>query len=150
VLSACAGKIETLASGLQRPMGVALGADGTCLVSESGAGRVARLHRGGVDTVLDGLQQPQGIFVRNDLLYVVDTGAKELIECDLRSGARRTIASALPVGAPAGVVPKFLGAIGDMSGPMGPFAGITGTADGTLYLSGDADGSILALHPGKR
>jgi sugar lactone lactonase YvrE len=150
VLSACAGRIETLASGLQRPMGVALGADGTCLVSESGAGRVARLHRGGVDTVLDGLQQPQGIFVRNDLLYVVDTGAKELIECDLRSGVRRTIASALPVGAPAGVVPKFLGAIGDMSGPMGPFAGITGTADGTLYLSGDADGSILALHPGKR
>jgi sugar lactone lactonase YvrE len=135
---------------LAAPDGCRAGADGTCLVSESGAGRVVRLHRGGVDTVLDGLQQPQGIFVRNDLLYVVDTGAKELIECDLRSGARRTIASALPVGAPAGVVPKFLGAIGDMSGPMGPFAGITGTADGTLYLSGDADGSILALHPGKR
>ncbi len=149
VLSACAGRIETLASGLQQPMGVALGADGTCLVSESGAGRVVSLHRGGVDTVLDGLQQPQGIFVRDHVLYVIDTGAKELIECDLRSGARRTIASALPVGAPAGVVPKFLGAIGDMSGPMGPFAGITGTADGTLYLSGDADGSILALRPGK-
>lgn len=147
VLSVRAGKVETLASGLRGPMGVATGADGSCLVSESGAGRVVRLQRGGVDTVLDGLQQPQGIFVRDHLLYVVDASAKELIECDLRSGARRTIASALPVGAPAGVVPKFLGAIGDMSGPMGPFAGITGTADGTLYLSCDADGSILALRP---
>jgi sugar lactone lactonase YvrE len=147
VLSIGAGRVETLAGGLRDPMGVAIGADGSCLVSESAAGRVVRLQRGGVDTVLDGLQEPQGIFVRDQLLYVVDTGAKELIECDLRSGARRTIASALPVGAPAGVVPKFLGAIGDMSGPMGPFAGITGTADGTLYLSCDADGSILALRP---
>ena len=63
----------------------------------------------------------------------------------MTSGARRTLASRLPVGAPAGVVPKFLGAIGEMSGPMGPFAGITAGADGTLFLSADAEGSVLAL-----
>ena len=28
---------------------------------------------------------------------------------------------------------------------QGPFAGITTAADGTLYLSADADGSVLAL-----
>jgi hypothetical protein len=33
------------------------------------------------------------------------------------------------------------------SGPQGPFAGITAAADGTLYLSADADGGILALVP---
>jgi hypothetical protein len=60
---------------------------------------------------------------------------------------RRTLAANLPLGAPAGVVPKCCGAIGDLSGPMGPFAGIAGGADGTLYLSADADGSILALRP---
>jgi hypothetical protein len=31
------------------------------------------------------------------------------------------------------------------SGPQGPFAGIATAADGTLYISADADGSILAL-----
>jgi hypothetical protein len=57
------------------------------------------------------------------------------------------IASNLPVGAPPGVVPKFLGPIGDMSGPMVNFAGIAAGPDGTLYLSGDGEGSVLALTP---
>jgi hypothetical protein len=30
---------------------------------------------------------------------------------------------------------------------MGPFAGIAAAADGTLYVSGDAEGSVLAIHP---
>ncbi len=147
VLSVSSGKVEELAAGLRQPMGVAVSADGTCFITESGTGRVVKLARGQVDTVLDGLQQPQGILVRGDLLYVVDAGAKALIEYRITSGVRRTIAADLPVGAPAGVIPKFLDRIGDMSGPMGPFAGITAGADGTLYLSADADGSILALRP---
>jgi sugar lactone lactonase YvrE len=142
-----AGKVELLAQGLREPMGVAIAADATCFVSENSAGRVVKLVRGGAETVLDGLQQPQGILVRDNLLYVLDAGAKELIEFNLANGARRTLAIKLPVGAPAGVIPKFLGAIGDMSGPMGPFAGITADANGALYLSADAEGSVLALRP---
>jgi hypothetical protein len=34
-----------------------------------------------------------------------------------------------------------------MSGPMGPFAGVAAGADGTLYVSGDAEGSVLAIRP---
>jgi hypothetical protein len=30
---------------------------------------------------------------------------------------------------------------------MGPFAGLTASADGTLYVSGDAEGSVLAVRP---
>jgi hypothetical protein len=60
---------------------------------------------------------------------------------------RRTLASALPVGAPHGVVPKALGGIGTLSGPMGPFAGLAAGADGIIYLSADAEGSVLALTP---
>jgi len=45
------------------------------------------------------------------------------------------------------VVPKFLGAIGNMAGPMGPFAGIAAGRDGTLYVSGDAEGSVLTIRP---
>lgn len=147
LLSVQSGNVETLATGLREPMGVAITADGTCLVAEDGAGRVVKTARGGIETVLDGLQKPQGILLRGDLLYVVDAGAKELIEYDMARKNRRTIASNLPVGAPAGVTPKFLRAIPPLSGPMGPFAGIAAGNDGTLYISADAEGSVLALSP---
>jgi len=147
VLSVHSGHVEELAAGLSKPSGVAVGPDGTCLVSESAAGRVVKLSGGRTETVVDGLQKPQGILVRGGLLYIVDAGAKALIEYGLASGARRTIASNLPVGAPPGVIPKFLGAIGTLCGPMGPFAAIAAGADGTLYVSGDAEGSILAIRP---
>ena len=145
LLSARSGNIETLASGLSEPMGVAITSDGVCLVAEDGAGRVIKAVRGGSETVLDGLQRPQGILVVGDLLYVVDAGAKELIEYDRVRKVRRTIASNLPVGAPPGVAPKTLRAIPPLSGPMGPFAGIAAGADGRLYISADAEGSVLAL-----
>lgn len=79
------------------------------------------------------------------MLYTVDTAGKRLLEIDPNSGAVATIASNLPVGAPPGVVPKFLGPIGDMSGPMVNFAGIACGPDGTIYVSADAEGSVIAL-----
>jgi len=147
VLGVSGDRVQELACGLQQPMGVAIATDGSCLVSESGAGRVVRLVRGGIETVLDGLQAPQGIAVHGERLYVIDTLAKQLVEYNMTKGSRSVIAGDLPVGAPAGVTPKFLGAIGDMSGPMGPFSGIACGPDGALYISADADGSILALRP---
>ncbi|MFP5305884.1 MAG: gluconolaconase, partial [Gammaproteobacteria bacterium] len=147
VLSVNAGHVETLATGLDRPSGVAIAGDGSGYVAESGGGRVVKVAGGRSETVLDGLQKPQGILVRGTRLYVVDAGSKALIEYDLGTRTRRNIASSLPVGAPPGVVPKFIGSIGTLSGPMGPFAGIAAGADGTLYVSADADGSVLALRP---
>jgi glucose/arabinose dehydrogenase len=146
VLSVQSGNVEVLATGLREPMGVAIAPDGSCLVSEEGAGRVVKAARGGVETMLPDLQNPQGIVVRGDLLFVVDAGAKELIEYHMASGVRRTIAAGLPVGAPPGVTPKFLRGVPPLSGPMGPFAGIATGTDGTLYLSADAEGSVLMLH----
>jgi sugar lactone lactonase YvrE len=148
VLSVQGGHVETLASGLKEPMGVAVSSDGTVYFTESEGGRIAKVSGGKAETVLDGLKTPQGLLARGDRLYVVDAAAKEVVECDLKGGARRTIAANLPVGAPPGVTPKPLGAIQPLSGPMGPFAGIAAGADGTLYVSGDAEGSILALRQG--
>lgn len=147
VMSIAAGKAETLASGLNRPMGIAVGADGAIYVSEAGAGRVAKLAGGRAETVIDGLKHPQGMLERGGVLYIVDAGAKELVAYDLDAKKRAVIATALPVGAPAGVTPKFLKAIPPLSGPMGPFAGIASGSDGTLYLSADAEGSVMALRP---
>lgn len=145
VLSIQSGRVEVQASGLRDPLGVAIGPDGACLVSEAGAGRVVELTRSGVETVLDGLQQPQGILVHERQLYVVDAGAKALIAFDLESNARCTIATGLPVGAPPGVVPKPLRGLPPFSGPQGPFAGIAAGPDGTLYVSADGEGSVVAL-----
>ena len=150
VLAIRSGATEVLAAGLQVPVGVAIAPDGAVLVAESGAGRVVTVAGGRAETLVDGLTQPQGLLVRDGRLYIVDSGLKAVVEVDLRSGARQTIASDLPVGAPPGVVPKPLLGMPPFSGPQGPFAGIAAGPDGTLYISADADGSVLALHPPRR
>ena len=143
------GDVEVLAGDLREPVGVAIGADGACLVAEAGAGRVVELNGSRIgsktDVVIADLVRPQGICVRDGVLYIVDAGAKELIEVDLNTNVRRTIASGLPVGPPPGVVAKPLKGMPPFSGPQGPFAGIAAAADGTLYVSADGDGSVLAL-----
>ena len=142
--------VETVASGLAEPVGVAFDAYGAILIAESGAGRVVRAAGAGVDTVVDGLRQPQGIHVRDGTLFIVDAGAKEVVAFDLNPetpAARRVIASGLPVGPPPGVDPKPLRGMPPFSGPQGPFAGITSGPDGTLYVSADGDGSVLAVRP---
>ncbi|WNG90665.1 SMP-30/gluconolactonase/LRE family protein [Mycobacterium sp. ITM-2016-00318] len=140
------GSFETLASGLADPVGVTF--DGrSVLVAESAAGRVVRVtgSGSGSDVVVDGLQKPQGILVRDGQLYIVDAGSKELVSFDLTSKTRTTIAAGLPVGPPAGVEPKPLKGMPPFSGPQGPFAGIAAGPDGSLYVSADGDGSVVAL-----
>jgi sugar lactone lactonase YvrE len=147
VLSVRAGGVEELAAGLREPVGLAFGPDGTCLVAESGAGRVAALTGSTVDTVVDGLETPQGIAVHSGLLWIVDAGAKTLLSVDLATKARHLVASGLPVGAPPGVTPKPLRGLAPFSGPQGPFAGVTAGPDGTVYVSADGEGSVLAFRP---
>lgn len=149
VLCVRAGQVEVLASGLEKPVDVAIAPDGAVLVSESGAGRVVAIRGARTEPVVDGLGTPHGIAVRDGLLYIVDVDAKTVTEARPDGSARREIASDLPVGAPAGVVPKPLPAMPPFSGPQGPFTGIAAGpegAGGAIYLSADAEGSVLALH----
>jgi sugar lactone lactonase YvrE len=137
--------VETIATGLDRPVGVAVGPDGDVLVAESGAGRVVRVTPSGVETVVDDLHCPQGILVTDGQLFIVDAGSKAVLSVDLATGSRTTIAAGLAVGPPPGVEPKPLKGMPPFSGPQGPFAGITAGRDGTLYVSADGEGSVLAL-----
>ena len=148
VMQAAGGEVRELASGLDKPMGVAVAEGGTVYVAEAGAGRVSKLAGGKAETVLDGLGEPQGIAIAGGKLFVLDVAAKQVIESDLSGGGQRSIAARLPVGAPPGVTVKPLGGVGDMCGPMTSFAGLAAGADGTLYLSADAEGSVLALKAG--
>ncbi len=139
------GTIETIASGLDRAVGVAVGPDGTVFVAESGAGRIVRVTPSGTETVVDGLGTPQGLLVTGGRLVVVDAGAKAVVSVDPTTGRHTTIASGLAIGAPPGVEPKPLKGMPPFSGPQGPFAGIAEGPDGTLYVSADGEGSVLAL-----
>jgi sugar lactone lactonase YvrE len=139
------GNVEVIGSGLVDPVGVEVTADGDVLVAESGAGRVVRLTPSGAEPVIDGLGRPQGILATGGALFVVDAGEKSVVAFDPATGARSTIASGLPVGPPPGVEPKPLKGMPPFSGPQGPFAGIAAGPDGTLYVSADGEGSVLAL-----
>ncbi|GGB92004.1 gluconolaconase [Novosphingobium endophyticum] len=145
VLAVEDGKVTELARGLDQPMGVAVSGDGTVFVAESGAGRVVKLTGGRKETVLDGLVRPEGIAIAGGALYVADPGAGEVVVSDLSGGAREVAASGLPIGGPGGSRPVQLGGVGDMCGPMNTFVGIAVAPDGTVYLSADAEGSVLAL-----
>lgn len=147
VLSVRGKTTDILATGLDHPVDVAIAPDGSCLVSESGAGRIVRISGAGVETLVDGLRTPHGITLHDGTLYIVDIGAKTLVAFDMAARTRQVIASALPVGAPPGVVPKALRAFPPFSGALLPFAGISAGADGTLYVSADLDGSIIAIRP---
>jgi sugar lactone lactonase YvrE len=139
------GAVSSVAQGLSRPTGIAAAADGSCYVSEAGRGRVVKLN-GGTTAVVEGLQTPHGVALAGDQLLILDTGSKELISFSLITKQRQTLASNLPVGAAPGITPKPLMGVPDLiPGPLSPFAGVTVGNDGTIYIAGDGEGSILAL-----
>jgi hypothetical protein len=117
--------------------------DGAILVAETG--RVVEVRDSGTETVVDGLQRPQGILASGSQLFIVDAGEKSVVAVDRNTGARTRIATDLPVGPPPGVAPKPLKGMPPFSGPQAPFAGIATGPDGTLYVSADGEGSVLAL-----
>lgn len=145
LISVTSNSVEVVAIGLNKPTGVALAGDGSVLVSEAGAGRVVKVRSSAVETVVDGLRTPQGLAVRGNDLYIIDAGSKSLVVHDLEKGTSTTIAEQLPVGPPPGVVPKPLKGMQPMLGPVGNFADLAIGEDGTIYMSGDADGTICAL-----
>jgi sugar lactone lactonase YvrE len=142
------GGVDVLATGLDMPVGVTVTRRGDVLVAESGAGRVVRVTPSGTEPVVEGLRRPHGLITVGDTLFIVDAGDKSVVGVDLGTAARTTIASGLPIGPPAGVEPKPLKGMPPFSGPQGPFAGIAAAPDGTLYVSADGDGSVLALSRG--
>lgn len=139
------GKTTVLARGLNHPTGVAVAADGTCFVADTGNHRVVHVN-GGVSAVMEGLDRPEGMAVCGDDLVVVDCGTKQLLAISMRDRKSQVIASGLPVGCPPGVTPKALAGVPlFLPGPILPFAGVAAGPDGAIYIAGDGEGSILAL-----
>jgi hypothetical protein len=131
-----AGQVSTIVSDLSRPCEVVAANDGAVFVSELGKGRVVKVETNGIVTsVLDGLEKPKGIALRQDSLLVLDRGTKELRAVHLSSGQQHTLATHLPVGDPPGC----------SRGPMDFSGGVAVGSDGTVYIAGDGEGSVLTL-----
>ena len=104
---------------------------------------------GGTTAIVEGLQVPQGVALAGDQLLILDTGSKELTSFSLTTKQRQTLALNLPIGAAPGITPKPLMGVPDLvPGPLSPFAGVAVGSDGTIYIAGDGEGSILALRKG--
>jgi len=138
------GRESELASGLDRPQGVAIDDAGTVYVAESGKGRVIKLVGGRSETVIDDLVDPQGLTIDQGKLFVLDVGARELVQSDLAGSDRMVLASNLPIGSPSGTMVQ-LGGVPNFCGPMTTFSGIAAGKNGTIYISASAEGSVLAL-----
>jgi sugar lactone lactonase YvrE len=139
------GEVTTVARGLGRPAGIAVAANGLCYVSEEKSGRVVCVD-GGISSVVDGCTAPQGLALAADQLLILDVGRKQLLSFSLTTKHRQTLAANLPVGAQPGVTPKPLLGVPDLiPGPLSPFAGLAVGRDGTIYIAGDGEGSVLTL-----
>ncbi|GGN91777.1 hypothetical protein GCM10010112_78310 [Actinoplanes lobatus] len=130
--------VEVLAEGLGRPAGVAVDADGRCYVSDEENGTVLRFEDGKPVAVAEGLSAPQGLAIADGRPVVVESGRRRLLAL---GPDQRTLASDLPVVPPRDPQPALM--VHDLPGVPRPFAGLATAPDGTLYLAGNADGSIL-------
>ena len=134
------GAIEVLAGGLGRPVGVALDADGRCHVSDEERGAVYRLDDGGPVVLADGLDAPQGLLVRDGRPIVVEAGRRRVVEV---GPPLRVLAAGLPIAEPRRSWPALFA--GGLPGVPRQFTALAAGPDGSLYLAGTAEGSVLRL-----
>jgi sugar lactone lactonase YvrE len=129
---------NVVTDGLAGPVGVAWAGSGAVYLTEAQGGRLVRINLadGGKTIIAGELAQPEGITVLTDgRVAVVEVGKQRLIAVDPISGAIDVLATELPVGEPAARLPA----------PVHAPSGVAQGPDGSLYLTGDRDNSVLKL-----
>jgi sugar lactone lactonase YvrE len=131
------GLRSPLVQGLQSPSGLAFDRDrGVVYVSDTGGGQVLAVASGGAPTaVATGLNHPEGVAVdRDGTLLVVEGDDGRLVRLDPRRGTRSVVATGLPTKTVGVGVPL-----------MNYSSDVLVRRDGTIVVSGDADGSLVEL-----
>jgi sugar lactone lactonase YvrE len=131
------GLRSPLVEGLQSPSGLAYDRDRNVVyVSDTGRGQVLAVASGRAPTaVATGLNHPEGVAVdRDGTLLVVEGDEGRLVRLDRRRATRSVVATGLPT--------KTVG----MGVPLMNFSSdVLVRRDGTIVVSGDADGSLVEL-----
>jgi len=131
---------KVVAGELAGPAQMILGQDGAVYVTEA-IGRLTRidLTTGQKSLIAEGLAMPEGLAQTTWGSFVVaESAAQRLVSIDPQTQTRVTVASNLPIGLPAGrpgLPPPYL------------TTGVAVGADGTVYVTGDRDGSLLRIRP---
>ena len=129
---------DVVADELDGPVGVAWAGPGIVYLTEALGGKLVRINLadGSKTLICSELSQPEGITVLTDgRVAVVEVGKQRLIAVDPVSGAIDVLATELPVGEPAARLPA----------PVYAPSGVAQGPDGSIYLTGDWDNSVLKL-----
>ena len=130
---------KVIASGLGGPVQMTLGRDGALYVTEA-AGKLTRidLASGAQTEVASGLALPEGVAQTPWGTFIVaETAKAQLTEIDPANGTRRSVATNLPIGMPAGpgMPPPYV------------VTGVAVGADGTVYFSADKNNAVYRVRP---
>jgi sugar lactone lactonase YvrE len=129
---------DVVADELDGPVGIAWAGPGIVYLTEALGGKLVRINLadGSKTLISSELSQPEGITVLTDgRVAVVEVGKQRLIAVDPVSGAIDVLATELPVGEPAARLPA----------PVHAPSGVAQSPDGSIYLTGDRDNSVLKL-----
>jgi glucose/arabinose dehydrogenase len=129
-----------IAQGLGGPVGLARAAHDAIYVSGHTDGTVSwvSLVDGTRTVVASGLSEPEGIArLPNGMLAVAEVGKRRVVIVDPGSGEVAVAARDLPLG-------YDLGGVGH---PPALLSGVAATGDGTIYVTGDLDNSLIRLQP---
>ncbi|MDM0076166.1 hypothetical protein QTH90_17295 [Variovorax sp. J2P1-59] len=131
---------EVIASGLVGPVQMTLGKDGALYVTEA-AGKLTRIPLDAsapLRAVAEGLAMPEGVAQTPWGTFIVaESAARRLVEIDIASGTRRTVAENLPIGLEGGP---------GMPPPYVP-TGVAVGSDGTIYMTADRNNALYRIRP---
>ena len=125
---------DTLATGLQQPVGLADARDGTVLVAESGTGRVLRVAvRGGeVSVFAEGFTALRAVAVGvSGLIAALDLDGGKVLALDPRTGRSTVVARDMPVGY--------------LREPYPRSGGLAVGSDDTIYISADRENALYRI-----
>ncbi len=125
------GKTDVALDGLDRPVAVAIGPDGTFWVSR--AGGITGVRNAEQVASIDGLADPHGIALTGGTVVVAEPSRRTLVGIDLAMQERRDLVTNLPLG------PAVTGARTPHS-----FSPLLSDGDGVL-VGCDGDGSVRRL-----
>lgn len=131
---------STVAQGLGGPVGLARANSDTVYVTGHTDGTVSAITlMDGVRTVVaTGLSEPEGLArLPNGLLAVAEVGKKRVLIVDPGNGDITVAAEGLPLGFD----------LGGAGHPPALLSGVAATSDGAIYVTGDADNSLIRLRP---
>ncbi|MDM0106895.1 hypothetical protein QTH97_18260 [Variovorax sp. J22R24] len=131
---------EVIASGLAGPVQMTMGKDGSLYVTEA-AGKLTRIPLDAsapLRAVAEGLAMPEGVAQTPWGTFIVaESAARRLVEIDIASGTRRTVAENLPIGLEGGP---------GMPPPYVP-TGVAVGSDGTIYMTADRNNALYRIRP---